>query len=45
MWFVPIGCIGFGFSLSYGANLAAVLITQTVLGFGQAVMMPSIMGK
>lgn len=38
------GCIGFGFTLQYGTSLAGPLLTQCVLGFGQAVAMPGMMG-
>jgi hypothetical protein len=41
-WLVPIGCIGFGYSVDRGANLGAVLVTQSVLGYGQAVAMPAV---
>ena len=37
----PLGTVGFGFTLHSGMPLYAVLITQSVLGFGQAVIMPS----
>ena len=37
----PFGTIGFGFSLYWGKPLYAVLITQCMVGFGQAVIMPS----
>ena len=37
----PLGTVGFGFSLQGGKPLYAVLITQCILGFGQAVIMPS----
>lgn len=36
-----LGTVGFGFTLHNGMPLSAVLITQSVLGFGQAVIMPS----
>jgi hypothetical protein len=45
MWLVPLGAIGFGFTLNYGVNLGAVLITQSVLGFGQALVMPAVQGE
>jgi MFS family permease len=37
----PFGTVGFGFSLQNGQPLAAVLITQCIVGFGQSVIMPS----
>jgi MFS family permease len=42
-WLVPIGCIGFGYAVDKGANLGAVLIAQSVLGFGQSIHMPAIL--
>jgi predicted MFS family arabinose efflux permease len=39
-----LGCVGFGFSLGYQGNLAAVLLLQSVLGFGQAFYMPGALG-
>ena len=44
IWMVPVGGIAFGYSLQYKANIAAVLITQSILGYGQAVLMPSLLG-
>ena len=32
---VPVGCIGYGYTLGYGTNLAGPLITQSIVGFGQ----------
>ena len=45
MWMVPIGTIGFGFALSRGLHIAVVLLFQVVLGYGQAVLMPTILGE
>jgi len=39
-----IGSICFGYCLAYTAPLGAVLACQSVLGFGQALLMPSTMG-
>lgn len=41
LWIVPPGLIGFGFALENGAHLAGVLVAHSVLGFGQAALMPS----
>lgn len=44
-YLVPMACIGFGVALHRGAHLAAVLVPQAVLGFAQAIMMPSLMSE
>lgn len=44
MLLVPIGSVAFGFSLAYGTNLGYVLVSQSVLAFGQAAQMPTVMG-
>jgi MFS family permease len=44
LWMVPLGGIAFGITLQYGAHLAAVLLTQCILGFGQAWLMPATIG-
>ena len=44
MWLIPVGTVGFGFALHQGASLAGVLAAQSVLGFGQAMLMPSTLG-
>lgn len=44
MIMVPIGSVAFGFSLAYGTNLGYVLVSQSVLAFGQAAQMPTVMG-
>eukprot|EP01034_Spumella_vulgaris_P022004 gene22004-28095_t len=44
MWMVPVGCIAFGFTLSEKVNLAGPLLTQCVLGFGQATLLPAVLG-
>lgn len=38
---ITIGSIGFGLTLFYGVNLAGPLLTQALLGFCQAVLMPT----
>jgi len=43
-FFNCLGCVGFGLTLQYQVQLAGPLLTQSVLGFGQAVLMSSIMG-
>lgn len=44
LWLVPISSIAYGIALDYNAHLAAVLICQSICGFGNAVLMPSTMG-
>jgi len=39
-----VGCIGFGYSLFYGVDIGVVLVSHCILGFGQSVLMPAIMG-
>lgn len=43
LWTVPPGLLGFGCALNQGASLAGVLIAHTVMGLGQAALMPSTM--
>jgi MFS family permease len=43
LWTVPPGLLGFGYALNQGASLAGVLIAHTVMGLGQAALMPSTM--
>jgi hypothetical protein len=38
------GCIAFGFTLSSRTNVVAILLTQCLLGFGQAALMPALLG-
>jgi len=38
-----LGCIGFGLTLQYHVQLAGPVLTQSILGFGQAVLMSSMM--
>ncbi len=45
MWIVPLSAVAFGFCIHYGANLAAVLVTQFFIGFGQSLVMPAILGE
>ena len=39
-----VGCIGFGYSLYYKVDISGILVSHCILGFGQSVFMPSIMG-
>eukprot|EP01038_Epipyxis_sp_PR26KG_P016860 gene16860-23105_t len=41
---VSFGAVGFGLMLQYGTNIAGPLIAQTILGFGQAIEMPTVLG-
>lgn len=45
MWLVPLGCVAFGFTLDQGVNLGVVLTMQALLGYGQALLMPSVLGR
>ena len=39
-----IGCVGFGYTLHYRTNLAGPLIFHFIIGYGQSVLMPALMG-
>jgi MFS family permease len=41
--FLPVGAIGFGLCLRYKVSLAGVLLTQSLIGYCQATLMPSIL--
>ena len=43
-YFTVIADVAFGFALAYRANLGAVLVTQSLVGFGQAFYMPGNLG-
>ena len=43
-FFTVIADIAFGFTLAYKANLGAVLVMQSLVGFGQAFYMPGNLG-
>ena len=43
-FFTVIADVAFGFTLAYRANLGAVLVTQSLVGFGQAFYMPGNLG-
>jgi hypothetical protein len=40
-WACPLGTVGFGFSLQNKQPLYAVLLTHCIVGFAQAILMPS----
>lgn len=44
MLLVPLGCVGFGFTIGRGQPLWSVLVTQTLLCFGQTSLFPTVMG-
>jgi len=39
-----VGCVGFGYTLQFGVNLSGPLISQCLIGFGNAIIMPASMG-
>lgn len=44
MLLVPLGCVGFGFTIGRGQPLWSVLVTQSLLCFGQTALFPTVMG-
>lgn len=41
---IPLGCVGFGFSLANEVNIAVPLISMMCIGFGRSMYMASVMG-